>query len=117
MDKAQTNPGPVVVKAPVSTPTPKTDRYGDPLPAGAAMRLGTVRFRQTPFDPAHRLFAGRPARRDGRRHSPPGLGREDGKKLQQIDVGIESVRDFAFSPDGKRSPPGIPVRARAEPHG
>ena len=47
-EKAQTNPGPAVVKAPASSQPPRTDRYGDPLPPGAAMRLGTVRFRQFP---------------------------------------------------------------------
>jgi len=85
---------------PASQP-PRTDRYGDPLPPGAAMRLGTVRFRPTPsirriiYSPDGRfILTGNHQRRlqvwDAR----------NGKNLRQIDVGIEEVRDFVLSPDG-----------------
>ncbi len=72
--KGQANPGPAVAKAPASSQPPRTDRYGDPLPPGAAMRLGTVRFRQFP-NISHVVYSP-----DGRlvvtdtRGLPPGLG-------------------------------------------
>jgi RNA polymerase sigma factor (sigma-70 family) len=39
-------PGEQIPAAPAGPPTPRVDRFGDPLPEGALARLGTVRFRQ-----------------------------------------------------------------------
>jgi len=100
--KTQNNPGPAVEKTHVSSRWQRTDRYGDSLPTGAAMRLGTVRFRQTLFV-KHIAYSP-----DGQfvvthnehRHLQIWDAR-DGRKLREIDAGIESIRDFAISPDGK----------------
>jgi RNA polymerase sigma factor (sigma-70 family) len=84
-----------------SAQPPRVDRYGDPLAPGAAMRLGTVQFRQAPrighivYSPDGRLVAtdagqGRMLVRDGK----------DGKPRSQIDPGIENIGDSVFSPDG-----------------
>lgn len=45
---AQGQPPPAVAKT-EAPPAPRTDRYGDPLPEGALLRLGTERFRQGNF--------------------------------------------------------------------
>ena len=80
---------------------PKTDRYGDPLPPGAAMRLGTVRFRQFPhvcrvaYSPDGRFVV-----TDTNESTLQYWDARDGRKLRQIDAGMEQIRDFAFSPDG-----------------
>ena len=101
---AHARPGPQAAPVPAAPPSrsPKVDRYGDPLPSGAAMRLGTVRFRHDQSID-HVVYApdGRSVvTGDGERRLQVWDAR-DGKKLRQIDVGIEAVRDFAFSPDGK----------------
>jgi len=85
-----------------TSPTLLFDRYGDPLPLSASLRLGTVRFRQD-------------RRIDRITYSPDGkfvvtdLGKQalqvwdarDGRKLRRLDVGIENIHDFSFAPDGK----------------
>jgi len=85
-----------------TSPALLIDRYGDSLPPGASLRLGTVRFRQD------RMI-------DRITYSPDGKfvvtdlgekalqvwGAQDGRKLRRLDVGIENFRDFRFSPDGK----------------
>ena len=101
--KGQANPAPAVVKTPASSQPPKTDRYGDPLPPGAAMRLGTVRFRQFPYmchvayTPDSRLVV----TDTGEEGSLQVWDVRDGRKLRQIGAGMEQIRDFAVSPDGK----------------
>ncbi len=87
--------------APRSEP-PRVDRYGDPLPPGAAMRLGTVRFRQG-RDMNHIVYSpdGQLVVTDGAQRRLQVWDARDGKKLRQIDLGIEEVRDFAVSPDWK----------------
>jgi RNA polymerase sigma factor (sigma-70 family) len=101
--KAQTNPGAAVVRAPATTQPPRTDRYGDPLPPGAAMRLGTVRFRQFPYI-CHVVYSpdGQLIATDTEEGYLQVWDPRDGRKLRRIDVGLYQTRDFAFSPDGKR---------------
>jgi WD40 repeat protein len=87
---------------PPTSATPLVDFYGDPLPPGASLRLGTVRFRQ---DRGINQIAYSP---DGR-FVVTDVGRkvlqvwdaQDGRKRQILDAGLENIRDFRFSPDGK----------------
>ena len=80
----------------------QTDRQGDPLPAGAAMRLGTTRYRQ---DERIERIAYTP---DGRfvvtTNGKLGLqvwDARDGRKVRRLDIGGDDIRDFALSPNGK----------------
>jgi RNA polymerase sigma factor (sigma-70 family) len=92
-----------VVKAAASLPAAaRVDRYGDPLPPGAVMRLGTVRYRQA-SDIAHIAHSA-----DGQfvvTQGQDGLlvirGARDGKVLRQVDLRKEGLRDFTISPDGR----------------
>jgi len=89
-----------IAAAPPSRP-PTTDRYGDPLPPGAAMRLGTVRFRQFPWID-HVVYSpnGQLVVTDSLEDYLQVWDARDGKKLRRIGAGMEQIRDFAFSPDG-----------------
>ena len=90
-----------IAAAPTSQP-PKVDRYGDPLPPEAAMRLGTVRFRQAPhfehivYSPDGQLLV----THSGQRRLLV-WDAHDGREVRRLDLGIEEVGDFDFSPDGK----------------
>src|SRR5437867_851923 len=90
--QGRANPGPAVARAPASPQPPRTDRYGDPLPPGAAMRLGTVRYRHEhsidhlAYSPDGRSVV----TSDGRRHLQVWDTR-DGRKLRQLDAGVETV--------------------------
>jgi RNA polymerase sigma factor (sigma-70 family) len=91
-------------KAPAISQSPRTDRYGDPLPPGAAMRLGTIRFRQAPFM-THVAFSpdGQFVVTDNAEYNLQVWNARDGTKLRKIDVSSEmlQIRDFSFSPDGR----------------
>jgi WD40 repeat protein len=82
--------------------TPGADRYGDPLPAGAVMRLGTTRFRQ-PQSIEHIVYSpdGEFVVTDNSQRRLQIWNARDGKKLRQLDAGIETVLDFALAADGK----------------
>lgn len=88
-------------------PQPRLDRFGDPLPAGAIRRFGTLRFRHPEvcylaFTPdGKQLLAGSANPRPG---DPP-LSVFDiasGKRLRTIGKRQDSYWGFALSPDGKR---------------
>ncbi len=82
---------------------PGTDFYGDPLPAGVAMRIGTARFRDD------ERIEGIAYSRDGRflvtSHGAGGLqvwDAQDGRKLRRIALGLDTIHHFAVAPDGER---------------
>jgi RNA polymerase sigma factor (sigma-70 family) len=101
-DRFQANPGQAVARAPTSPQPPRTDRYGDPLPRGAVMRLGTVRFRQAPFI-RHVVYSpdGQIVVTDSGQYRLLVWDARDGRKLREIDLGIKGIGDFIFSPDGR----------------
>jgi WD40 repeat protein len=98
----QRRPGPQ--QGPAREKQPAVDRYGDPLPAGAVARLGTLRVRH---DGTARALAYSP---DGKILAGSCAGKiilweaATGKRLRQLPIGAAgwlSRRALAFSPDSK----------------
>jgi RNA polymerase sigma factor (sigma-70 family) len=112
---------------------PRADPQGDPLPAGALMRLGTLRWR---VGEDVRLLEYSP---DGKLLAVAGRGgltlwdAATGKPLRRPEGRADFVRTLAFAPDGKtlalaegefpggkggsKEPPARPVRLVAVPSG
>lgn len=83
---------------------PKLDYFGDPLPSGAVMRLGTVRYR---VRAGHRALAFMP---DGKTIAAKSDDRsilffdaESGKRIKELrDEDGSLILSYAIAPDGKR---------------
>src|SRR5262245_30391380 len=79
----------------------RTDPHGDPLPAGAVARLGTVRWRAgeeiaaLAFSPAGKTLAA--ASRRG-----VGLFDTEGKRYREVGPAQARFEGLAFAPDGRR---------------
>jgi WD40 repeat protein len=86
---------------PAESASPKLDLYGDPIPAGAAMRLGTIRFRGGDWH-GHIAF-----RDDGSTLISTLQNKicfwetRNGKLLREIELPDQNVNALDVSPDGK----------------
>ena len=94
---------PVVNVKPAETPAALLDSFGDPLPAGAVRRFGTIRLRQPhahflQFAPDGKTFVA------GSSHEPLGVfDAATGRKLRDIgEHAINNTYEFRLTPDGKR---------------
>ncbi len=97
-------PAPRIAVSPSSAEDPRTDQFGDPLPAGAIVRLGTLRFRtgysvgssSVAFGPGGKVLVSS--------HGGDSLSFWDpktGREVRQLDgpIGCFAV---SATPDGKR---------------
>ena len=85
-----------------AAPSPKVDRHGDPLPDGAAMRLGTVRYRQG--SPIYRIaYAadGKHLVTDGDDGKLRVWDAASGQVVRLIDPEAGVPSDFGLTSDGK----------------
>jgi RNA polymerase sigma factor (sigma-70 family) len=91
--------------APQAKSEPRRDRYGDPLPPGAVVRLGTLRFR-APSEIATLAFTP-----DGKTLAVSSHGglflfdAADGRRIKRLPSATpnwQPEEPLAFSPDGKR---------------
>ena len=103
-------PAPPVMPAsatlPAATPStlkiPRLDLFGDPLPTGAAGRLGTVRHRQgSPIFKIAYSPDGKYVVTDGDDEKLRVWDANDGRLIREIESGKGWLRDFAISRDNK----------------
>ncbi len=94
---------PVVNVKPAQPPAARLDGFGDPLPAGAVRRFGTIRLRQPhahflQFAPDGKTFIA------GSGNKPLGVfDAATGGKLRDIgEHAINNTYEFRLTPDGKR---------------
>ena len=85
-----------------SPPAPKRDLYGDPLPTGAELRLGTTRYRQD--SPIHRIAYtpdGKNIVTDGEDSILRVWDADEGRVIRRIDPEVGAMEDFALTEKGK----------------
>jgi RNA polymerase sigma factor (sigma-70 family) len=89
-------------ETPKSEKAERTDRYGDPLPPGALVRMGTVRFRHrdclgnVAFSPDGKILAA-----GGYTGAILLYDAATGRKLHELRARTINFPAFAFAPDGK----------------
>lgn len=92
-------------RVPVSSPAPRVDVYGDPLPEGAVGRLGTVRFRREDdlvFEPPGFCFLpGDKALLQFRVHNVRIWDIPSGRVLKDIDLPGFYITAFALANEGR----------------
>jgi RNA polymerase sigma factor (sigma-70 family) len=95
--------------APTEAAAPRTDIFGDPLPEGALLRLGTERFRHS--GQIYSLACSLDGRRIATGNAPSNLNlsasvvvwdAENGRPLRRWSGHAHVVRSVAFSPDNER---------------
>ena len=87
---------------PMAPPGPRLDLYGDSLPPGARLRLGTQRSRQnTPINGIAYAPDGKAVVTGAEGGGLQVWDSRTGRPSRRIDAGIESLSDFAFRRDGK----------------
>jgi RNA polymerase sigma factor (sigma-70 family) len=86
--------------SPTKPEAPRRDLYGDALPTGAHMRLGTVRYRQD--SPIYRIAYssdGKYVVTDSDSDTLQVWNAGDGRLIRRIDAGVGKVADFALGSD------------------
>jgi dipeptidyl aminopeptidase/acylaminoacyl peptidase len=87
----------------VHATSPRRDLYGDPLPPGALMRLGTVNYRQDSsvyriaYTPDGKHFV-----TDGQDSIIRVWDAAEGRIIRRIDPGVGALEDYALTTRGKR---------------
>jgi RNA polymerase sigma factor (sigma-70 family) len=98
--------------APAAPPHAATDRWGDPLPAGAITRLGTVRFRVGEFAQGVAFLAGGKTlvTAEDTFQLIQFWDADTGRLRREFSAGPLGIQAFALSPDGKRiAVSGLPI--------
>ena len=94
---------PVAGKGPgaAESASAKVDLYGDPIPAGAAMRLGTIRFRGEGMETHLALSPDGKTLISDHESKISFLETRSGRLLREINLPERNIQAFDVSPDGK----------------